>query len=363
MKANYRALSSLIASLILASTAIPVHAIETWEKLDKRLKTQVYELNVGLKLRTKEGLWAQLADLSPKGRFPVYSTSRDDKGYRVVGYGSSFPIKTSQHDKTYFLTGRHVVESGEQIVKECERFYAAMKLYAEQTGGTNADGKYKELLQTVNLCSKGKGLAGSERQQYESTVDAIWDTYETYLSKRADPGRTLFQKYSKQAAVDNQVSYFLHGTGPVSQPPLEARLYKAGRPDADPDVAILTTSGTTISGMDFDTIAPSEGQEIQVIGYPTASEQIDVDSSKYYSPTFSTGRISRVAPRLLQVDAPVTNGNSGGPVVSLRGKVLGMVAVRAITRGGTELPNFGGAVTIQSLQSFAPELFSKLSSR
>ncbi|HEY9867900.1 MAG TPA: trypsin-like peptidase domain-containing protein, partial [Candidatus Obscuribacterales bacterium] len=80
-------------------------------------------------------------------------------------------------------------------------------------------------------------------------------------------------------------------------------------------------------------------------------------------PTFNTGRISRVAPRILQVDAPVTTGNSGGPVVNQRGKVVGVVAVRALSARGGELPNFGGAITVHSVQSFAPELFEKLSAR
>lgn len=77
--------------------------------------------------------------------------------------------------------------------------------------------------------------------------------------------------------------------------------------------------------------------------------------------------VSRVAPRLLQVDAPVSTGNSGGPVISQRGKVLGVIVRRASTQQKlgseiiqTELPNFGGAITVQSVRAFAPELFGKM---
>jgi S1-C subfamily serine protease len=52
-------------------------------------------------------------------------------------------------------------------------------------------------------------------------------------------------------------------------------------------------------------------------------------------------------------------GNSGGPVVNVRGKVVGVVEVRARTADGSELPKFGGAVSIQSVRSFAPELFQR----
>lgn len=196
----------------------------------------------------------------------------------------------------------------------------------------------------------------TERTLYQSTVDAIWDCYETYLSKQADPARALFKKYLDSAELTSHTGYFLHQAGPITQPAIEAKIHKIAKSDVDPDLAILTTS-TAFAGIELDPISPCEGQEIQVIGYPTASDQIDLDSAKYYAPTFNTGRISRVAPRILQVDAPITTGNSGGPVVSLRGKVVGVVSVRAISARGGELPNFGGAVTAASVKAFVPELF------
>lgn len=347
----------------LMTVFVPAQALETWEKLDKRLKSQVYQLNVGLKLRLKCGLFAYLADLSPKYHFPVYSTTTDDKGFRVVGFGTSFPVKTGRADRSYLLTNRHVVDSADQIIKECQRFYAAMRLYAEQTATAgDADKRFRELLTIVNLCLR-KEMSTAERSIYQSTVDGIWDTYETYLSIKADPSRLLFRKYLGQVGVQPEVSYFLHAPGPVTQSPLQAQLYKVAKLEGEPDLAILSVANANLTVMELDPTPPAEGQEVQVIGYPTASEQIDLDSSKYYAPTFGSGRISRVAPRVLQVDAPVTTGNSGGPVVNQRGKVVGVVAVRALSARGGELPNFGGAITVQSVQAFAPELFDRLSAR
>ena len=145
---------------------------------------------------------------------------------------------------------------------------------------------------------------------------------------------------------------------------MQAQIFKAARLDSEPDLAILWIANPALPKLEFDQVEPTEGQEIQVIGYPLASDQIDFDSGSYYAPTFSTGRISRVAPRLLQVDAPVSIGNSGGPVVSQRGKVLGVIVRRASVQQKlgtaviqTELPNFGGAITISSVKAFAPELF------
>ncbi|HEY9715669.1 MAG TPA: serine protease, partial [Chroococcales cyanobacterium] len=344
-------------ALLQPCLTLPVCAAETWERLDKRIKSQVYQLNVGIKLSVKGGLCAQYSDQSPKFHYPVFSTSKEDRGYLIVGWGSTFPIKTILHDKVYFVTNRHVVDSGESLVKECQRFYAGMRLYAEQTGEQDPEGRYKEVMQIINLCLK-KNMSTSERTTYQSTADGIWNTYDTYLSMKADPARVLFNRYLKAAGVEDQIGYFLHAPGPATEAALPAVLYKVARAVDDPDIAIMTTTGSVPAELEFDPVPPSEGQEIQVIGYPRASEIIDVDTAKYYSPTFSTGRISRVAPRLIQVDAPITNGNSGGPVISLRGKVLGVVARRALS-GGQELANFGGAVSAASVESFAPELFGK----
>lgn len=366
---RFRAVVAAISTCVFALAGIsgPAwSAVETWEQLDKRLKGQIFQLNVGIKIKVK-GEYAHLTDLSPRYKFAVFGTTPDDKGFRVVGFGSSFPIRTAKADKTYFLTNRHVVDSGEGIIQECQRFFAAMRLNAQQTAGfTSAEQRYKDLLTIVNMSQK-KEMNFAERAIYNSTVDGIWDTYENSLSTKADPQRTQFQKYLSMAGVEAETGYFLHAPGPVTQPAVQAQLYKAARTDAEPDLAILTVNNPGMSKLDLDTIAPSEGQEIQVIGYPLASDQIDADSGKYYAPTFTTGRVSRVAPRLLHVDAPVTVGNSGGPVVSLRGKVLGVVVRRAMMphqMNGqvvqAELPNFGGAITVQSVKSFAPELFSNV---
>ena len=359
---------AMTGALLLCAAAPPSWAqkTESWEKLDKRLKTQVYQLNVAIKMRLKGGSFAYLTDLSPKFKYPVFGTAAEDRGFRVVGSGSTFPIKTGGLDRTYFLTNRHVVDSGEGIVRECERFFAAMRLYAQQTAGfQDQEHRFKELLQLVNLSQK-KDINLAERTVYQLTVDGIWDAYESYLSLRADPQRVQFQKYLALAAVQVEMGYFLHACGPVSQQALQAKLFKVARAEGDPDLAVLFVDNTSIAKLEFETLEPTEGQEIQVIGYPLASDQIDFDSGQYYAPTFSTGRISRVAPRLLQVDAPVSTGNSGGPVVSQRGKVLGVIVRRASTQQKlgseiiqTELPNFGGAITVQSVRAFAPELFGK----
>jgi hypothetical protein len=346
-----------LSLLTIGVNCLPACAVESWERLDKRLKGQVLEVNVAIKFKLKDTLCCQIADLSPTLKQYVFSASATDPGYKVVQMATAFPVKTKLNDKTYFFTARHVFDTTAGLVTVFQRFYAGMRLYAEQTATNHdVDERFNELLQIINLSTK-KGRSRAELITYQTTADNIWDTYENYLSNKVDPARARFDKYVKQTNATAEVGYFLHVSGPVTQPPLVAKMYKSTKPDTDPDIAVLTSDKTNLVPLELDQIEASEGQEIQVIGYPIASDQIDTEASDYYTPTFSNGHVTKVTPHLVQVDAPITVGNSGGPVLSLRGKVLGLVVRRALTDSGAELNKFGAAVSVQQIREFVPELF------
>jgi S1-C subfamily serine protease len=354
---------AITLALVLTLAAPCAKALESWEQLDKRFKNQVYQLNVGMKIKIKDAFgerYAQIADASPKYQLPVFSTANKDMGYRVVGFGTAFPIRTvaSKSNKSYFLTNRHVVNSADNIVMDCRKFYAAMRLFAEQTcGAIGPEARVKQLEEIVNLSTlgaSGRRMNTSERAIYEHTVDAIWDCYMTYLSPEKD--RQLYEKYLHKTGMALEVGYFLHKAGPVTQKPLHATIFKVAKAD-QADLALLSVAETGLLPMELDSAEPNEGQEIQVIGYPIASDQLDADALQYYAPTFKSGRISRVAGRTIEIDAPITLGNSGGPVVNQRGKVVGVVSQRAVSSSGKPLPSYGGAVVSGTVRNFAPELF------
>ena len=353
-----KSLSALALGILTTLSLSPsACAVEGWEKWDKGFKAQVLEINVAIKFKLKDSLCCQIADASPTLKRYVFSASATDPGYRVVQMGSAFPIKTKYHDKVYCLTARHVFDSCGDLVVAFQGFYTGMRLYAEQTAtNRDVDERFRELLQIINL-SRKRERSQAETITYKTTADNIWDTYETYLSPRVDPTRARFEKYLKDINLNAEVGYFLHVSGPVTQPPLVAKMYKIVKPNLEPDIAVLTIDKTSIVPMELDTIEATEGQEVQVIGYPVASDQIDTEASNYYTPTFSNGHVTKVTPHLVQVDAPITTGNSGGPVVSLRGKVLGLIVRRARTDNGEELNKFGAAVSAQQIREFAPELF------
>ncbi len=351
----------LVALFLLCAQS--AFCLESWEALDRRFKNQVYQLNVAMKIKIKDASgerYAQIADASPKYQLPVFSTTTKDMGYRVVGFGTAFPVRTAQdkNNKTFFLTNRHVVNSADNMVLDCRKFFAAMRLFAEQTCGVlSPDTRLKQLEDIVNLSNigaSGRKMSTSERAIYEHTVDAIWDCYITYLAPQKE--RHTYEKYLHKIGLSLDVGYFLHKAGPVTQKPLNATIFKIAKND-QVDVAFLTVADPSIFAMELDSVEPSEGQEIQVIGYPIASDQLDSDSLHYYAPTFKSGRISRVSGRNIEIDAPITLGNSGGPVVNQKGKVVGVISQRALSLAGKPMPSYGGAVVSSSVRAFAPELF------
>jgi len=331
----------------------------SWDNLDRQIENKIYQLNVGIKIKLNNSLWVQVAGTSSKQQYYVFATSRDDKGYQIIGHGSCFPVFVAKQGKTFFITSNHVLDNVRLIKEECEMFYAALALYAKCSTAVGNE-RFQDLLNIINLSHK-KNCNDAEKKLYQNTVNDIWDCYDKYLSKHADPARLLFNRYKKIAAIETKGADFLHIVGPATQSAIEAKVYRSARAN-DPDLCVLeavapgaiTNSGR---GLQLAASKPFQGEEIQAIGYPI--NKADLPRKQYYRPTFSTGKITKVAPHTFQFNAPITKGNSGGPVINQQGRVVGVVTIRAVTPQGIVLPNCGGAVNIEELKSFVPQLFNR----
>lgn len=114
------------------------------------------------------------------------------------------------------------------------------------------------------------------------------------------------------------------------------------------DGAVLKVEGIGFPSLTFgDSDTVRQGQEVLVLGYP----RVDVLGTE--SVTVTRGIVSALRPGegLLQVDAALNPGNSGGPVLNARGEVVG-IAVASV-RGGQML-NF--AVASNLLRTIATNL-------
>jgi len=84
--------------------------------------------------------------------------------------------------------------------------------------------------------------------------------------------------------------------------------------------------------------APVEGENVFVIGHP--------EGLRF---TLSTGIISRVHGSTIQISAPVSPGNSGGPVFDDRGDLVGIVTSMVDKRGDPNAENLNFAVSAGAL--------------
>jgi S1-C subfamily serine protease len=84
--------------------------------------------------------------------------------------------------------------------------------------------------------------------------------------------------------------------------------------------------------------SPSEGENVFVIGHP--------EGLRF---TLSTGIVSRLNGSIIQMSAPVSPGNSGGPVFDDRGNLVGIVTSMIDKHGDPNAENLNFAVRADAL--------------
>ena len=86
------------------------------------------------------------------------------------------------------------------------------------------------------------------------------------------------------------------------------------------------------------------GESVIVIGFPI-SDRLGTE------PTVSQGIVSAKRGGLIQTDAPVNPGNSGGPMLDQFGNVIGVIVSRIEERGGRDVTGIGFAIPINEVRA------------
>ncbi len=116
-------------------------------------------------------------------------------------------------------------------------------------------------------------------------------------------------------------------------------------------IKVQTSNAPTLTLGDSSKVR--EGDTIEVMGYPSASDMGDfVADEGQLRPTISPGQVSRIilsksGSQLIQVTAPTTHGNSGGPAINQDGEVIGL-----LTFGNQETQGFNVLVSSSTLAEF-----------
>src|ERR1044071_7320452 len=99
---------------------------------------------------------------------------------------------------------------------------------------------------------------------------------------------------------------------------------------------------------------------ITVLGYPGAADTDVLDNKSALEASITDGKVSAKknaqdgAP-VLQVSAPSTHGNSGGPVLNDKGEIIGMLTFRGDTVNGQEVQGFNFVIPSSTMMEYVKQ--------
>jgi len=116
------------------------------------------------------------------------------------------------------------------------------------------------------------------------------------------------------------------------------------------DLALVRIEATGLSHLEMG--SPGEaslGQQVLVLGYPLGNENVSVTSGLVSAIEFDYGtNITWV-----QTDSAVNPGNSGGPMLNLQGRVIGVVSAKMV---GVAVEGIGFAISVGTVNMYLSRL-------
>lgn len=124
------------------------------------------------------------------------------------------------------------------------------------------------------------------------------------------------------------------------------------------DLALLRLNGPTDKRKPLKLEKPGEiGSRVFAVGFPAVADDVVKSTSTYSSSdaTVTGGNISRLLSesgtgrRIIQMDATIQGGNSGGPLVNSSGNVIGINTFSVADSNGVKIEGMNYAVSVEEL--------------
>ena len=231
---------------------------------------------------------------------------------RARQIGSGFLI----NDKGYIVTCAHVVSVSE---KQLDKVYGR-HIPAEEIG--------KDITKLKLKLPELKKLS---------------DYHDLKLSKRIKEALSKAMNKHGKADMESTISVFLKR--PTDEPQkapkkFEASVVELGKPEeGEKDVAVIKIEGKDLPhGIPMgDESDVQVGEKLFVMSFPLMASLVDFDESNPFVPTITGGIMSAKKKghrgwTILQTDASMAGGSSGGPIFDTKGKVIGIIAGANIDR-------------------------------
>lgn len=116
------------------------------------------------------------------------------------------------------------------------------------------------------------------------------------------------------------------------------------------DLALIEIEATELPYLELGDLSQvSLGQPVVVLGYPLGTENVSVTRGLVSTIKYDSGRnITWV-----QTDSAVNPGNSGGPLLNMQGRVIGIVAVKTV---GLSIEGVGFAIAANTVKTYLPQM-------
>ncbi len=181
--------------------------------------------------------------------------------------------------------------------------------------------------------------------------------YNTYASVYARLFSMVLYDLHKEIFIEYSVDTDHGNTGSVKK---SAHVIIKGQPMPGKDVAILKMDGdSTLPTLKIaQDDLPRVGEQLYVYGFPgpvTNNNYVATESAM--EPTLTTGIVSALKKSvagwpLIQMDANINRGSSGGPVCDEKGEVVGLTTFGSIENSGGLAAGLNFAIPVSILQEY-----------
>jgi len=254
----------------------------------------------------------------------VPTTSNQKKSVETSGWGSGFIITADG----YAVTNAHVVIKTDDEVKQ------ALAL----------SGMSDIIDQDISDIETALNITMSD-ESYNRVVTAEAEIYASYLTSSNETSSS---------------ELFLNTAGPpggLVQDGMPAETVKIGEETPGKDVAILKVNANNLPTVPLgDDTQTKDGEQAIALGYPDALANPALEQSQEnIKPSLTIGSISgrKTMPggwEVIQTDASISNGSSGGPLFNNKGEVIGITTFTTQKDVGSN----GGAAQVQGFNFAIP---------
>jgi serine protease Do len=209
---------------------------------------------------------------------------------------------------------------------------------------------------TVGFCKASLSSLSTEAQ----TVLAETTSAKELMTQCIQGFAGYYSEYLTIGKVQTKASVVMQSTMPGQNGTpkvFTSEIKKFGKTIPDEDVAILKISG--VSNLPTIKLGDSKtavvGNHVISIGFPGAITKNFSESKTLSEPTLTSGSVSAIQKGMLQTEAVVSPGSSGGPLFNEKGEVIGVASFIALNDKGAAVGGGNFFVPTSVLQQFLQE--------